>query len=683
MAQTDGIHLESALTEVRGVGTERAGQLARLHCVTVADLLLLAPRRHEDRRATKPIARIELGAAVTLRGKITALGVSWFQHRRQSVFELVVDDGTARLHCRWWNQPYLEKQFRLGEDLLIYGKVVSLRPRTIDQPEIERAEGDGEDTIHLRRIVPVYPLTEGLPQRWLRGLIHRLLAEPSIDWPELWPGLDLKPWPDRGTAVRWLHFPDQPDQPEIARQRLALDEFIAFQMELRARRARLETRAAAPPCSGDNRLIKPWLAALGFRLTRAQTLVLREIRGDLARGIPMRRLLQGDVGAGKTVVAGAAALMALETGWRVVLMAPTEILAEQHHRTFGRWFEPLGIPIMLQTGSHKELPRTGLAGNGQASGALGEVGIAGRRHPGLVIGTHALIEQGFELADIGLVIIDEQHKFGVVQRETLLRKGRHPHLLVMTATPIPRTLGLTLYGDLDCSVLGEKPAGRGAIKTFVRTVDRLPRVWDFVRQTLAEGHQAYVVYPLVAESEKSALKAATQEWERLALAMSPHPVGLLHGRLSSAEKDETMNRFRRGELQMLVATTVIEVGVDVPNATVLVVENADRFGLAQLHQLRGRIGRGNHDACCILVAQAKSGAALERLHTLETTDDGFRIAEADLRIRGAGEFLGQQQSGRLQFHFGDLTRDLALLERARQCAAALSAKPDRAPTSSA
>ena len=683
MAQTDGIHLTSALTEVRGVGPERALQLARLHCVTVEDLLSLAPRRHEDRRATLPIARIELGAAVTLRGKTAAMGVSWFQHRRQSIFELVIDDGTARLHCRWWNQPYLEKQFHVGEDLLVYGKVISLRPRTVDHPEIEHVEGDGDDTVHLRRIVPVYPLTEGLSQRWLRGLIYRLLAEYAIDWPELWPGLDLKPWPDRGTAVHWLHFPDQPDQPEIARQRLALDEFIALQTELRARRARLETLAAAPPCSGDNHLIKPWLAALGFRLTRAQTQVLREIRGDLSRGIPMRRLLQGDVGAGKTVVAGAAALMALETGWNVVLMAPTEILAEQHHRTFGRWFEPLGIPVRLQTGSHKELPEDVLEADGKPVGASGGVAGDSGRPPTLVIGTHALIDQGFELARIGLVIIDEQHKFGVVQREILLRKGRHPHLLVMTATPIPRTLGLTLYGDLDCSVLAEKPAGRGTIKTFVRTVDRLPKVWDFVRQTMAEGRQTYVVYPLVAESEKTDLKAATKEWERLVLAMAPHPVGLLHGRLSAAEKDEAMNRFRRGELHMLVATTVIEVGVDVPNATVLVVENADRFGLAQLHQLRGRIGRGAHDACCILVARARSAAALDRLRTLEATDDGFRIAEADLRIRGPGEFLGQQQSGRLQFHFGDLTRDLSLLERARQFAATLGAKTNGVRTNSA
>ncbi len=646
--------LASPTTALRGVGPERAQLLARLHCRTVGDLLLLRPRRHEDRRALLPIAQLTLDTETTLRGKIVDLGLSWMQQRRKSVFELVLDDGTARLHCRWWNQPYLEKQFHLGEELMVYGKPNHLRPRAMNQPEIERVEPGVEENIHLRRVVPVYPLTEGLSQRWLRQLIYHLLEASHPALPELWPGLNLEAWPARATAARWLHFPDEPSQAETARQRFALDEFIAFQKELLTRRQRLQTLADAPPCPGDNHWIKPWLDHLGFQLTGAQKRVLREIRQDLARAIPMRRLLQGDVGSGKTAVACAAALMAMESGWNVVVMAPTEILASQHARTFSAWLEPLGIPVRLHTGSHKE-------------------DAPPEARPSLVIGTHALIEKGFAMSAIGLIIIDEQHKFGVSQRERLLRKGRHPHLLVMTATPIPRTLGLTVYGDLDSSVLDEKPPGRGRIRTYVRPAASLPKVWEFVRRKLAEGRQAYVVYPLVNESEKSELKAVTQAWEALSRELAPHAAGLLHGRLPPEQKDETMRRFQAGEWRLLVATTVIEVGLDVPNATLMVIEHADRFGLAQLHQLRGRIGRGGHDSYCILVAEANTPAALERLQVLAATEDGFKIAEADLRLRGPGEFLGRQQSGRPAFQFGELARDLQLLERAREFARALPA----------
>ncbi|HWF18919.1 MAG TPA: ATP-dependent DNA helicase RecG, partial [Verrucomicrobiae bacterium] len=434
-----------------------------------------------------------------------------------------------------------------------------------------------------------------------------------------------------------------------ARRRLALDEFITLQKDIRLRRQKFETKARGLPCAGNNRLIKPFLAQLGFALTTAQTKVLRELRHDMGGVHPMRRLLQGDVGSGKTVVAACCALMALESSFNVALMAPTEILAEQHYQTFKQWFEPLGIQVQLQTGTHKSE-------------------IRNPKSPTFTIGTHALIESNFSLDRLGLVIIDEQHKFGVTQREQLLRKGTYPHLLVMTATPIPRTLGLTLYGELDISVIDELPPGRGQIKTFVRAADKLPKVWDFIRDKIAQGRQAYVVYPRIEDGGAAGLKAVTKEFENLKALLAPHRVGLLHGRLSGAEKERVMTAFRANAIQVLLATPLIEVGVDIPNATVMLIENAEQFGLAQLHQLRGRIGRGAHNSYCVLVAAAKSAESRQRLKVLEETNDGFRVAEADLKLRGPGDLLGQQQSGLPKFRFGSLTEDLDLIQLARELA---------------
>jgi ATP-dependent DNA helicase RecG len=447
-----------------------------------------------------------------------------------------------------------------------------------------------------------------------------------------------------------LHFPEEFSDCELARRRLALDEFVELQRQIRWRRKNFEGHARGLPCGGDNRWMRPFLGALGFKLTGAQTRVLREIRADLTGAHPMRRLLQGDVGSGKTAVAACTALMALESGFNVLLMAPTEILAEQHGRNFTKWFEPLGIKVEFQTGSRK----TRVPG---ASGAT------------LCIGTHALIESGFTMENLGLVIIDEQHKFGVAQREELVRKGRFPHLLVMTATPIPRTLGLTLYGDLDLSVIDELPGGRGSIKTFVRTADKLPKVWEFIREKLTAGRQAYIVYPRVeAADTMNDLKAVKHELENVRRALAPFRVGLLHGRLKSAEKEAVMAEFRANAVQVLVATALIEVGVDVPNATIMLVENAGQFGLAQLHQLRGRIGRGAHESYCILIAAIKTPEARERMAVLAETNDGFKIAEADLKLRGPGELLGRDQSGLPDLRFGRLADDLDLIRQAREIA---------------
>ncbi len=560
--------LATPVSSVWGVGEERAKLLARLNIFTVEDLLLHKPRRYEDRRKFLPIRDLKLKEAATVRGKIVAAGVKRFRKGARAMFECVFDDGTAHLHCRWWQaQPWMEDWFAVGREFLIFGKPDSLKPRNMDHPETEFVEPGEDEFIHVNRIVPIHPLTDGLTARVMRMLVWRALDKfgNKIEEPEI--KLDMTVFPARANAVHMIHFPEELADVEFARQRLALDEFVELQFQIQSRRKNFEASAKALPCGGDNRLMKPFLAQLGFKLTAAQTNVLREIRADMGGVHPMRRLLQGDVGSGKTAVAACAALMAIESGFNVALMAPTEILAEQHFRNFQKWFEPLGIKVELRTGSHKtKSDEWQVTSDTKKSGAFPVT-----RHPSpvtLFIGTHALLTGGFDLPKLGLVIIDEQHKFGVAQRETLVRKGNYPHLLVMTATPIPRTLGLTLYGDLDVSVIDELPGGRGTIKTFVRAADKLPKVWDFIREKIATGRQAFVVYPRVEENADG-FKAVTKEFEHLKKLLAPFKVGLLHGRLKSAEKESVMAEFRANKNQLLLATSLIEVGVDVPNATVM------------------------------------------------------------------------------------------------------------------
>jgi ATP-dependent DNA helicase RecG len=647
--------LKNPATSLWGIGAERAAQLARLGIFTVEDLLLHRPRRYEDRRHFKKISELTKDEPSTARGRIVALGLKRFRGGNKSVFEIILDDGGARLHCRWWNLPFMEKYFAMGDEVFVFGKLTETKPRVMTHPETEVIEAGEENFTHINRIAPVYPLTDGLPQRWLRGLIWRTLEKFKSQIAGPWPKLQLKNLPTRANAVCMTHFPEELTDVEIARQRLALDEFIKLQRQIQSRRNNFKTNAKALPCHGDNRLMKSFLAQLGFKLTDAQTRVLREIRADLGGAHPMRRLLQGDVGSGKTVVAACAALMALESGLNVALMAPTGILSEQHLRNFQIWFEPLGVKVELQTGSRKI-----------AQSQKSKVKSASGEQPStLFIGTHALLTAGFDLPKLGLVIIDEQHKFGVAQREQLVRKGNYPHLLVMTATPIPRTLGLTLYGDLDISMIDELPGVRGRIKTFVRPADKLPKVREFIRGKLAAGRQIYVVYPRVEDSGAKELKAVATEFENLQKLLAPFRVGLLHGRLKSAEKENVMLEFRANKINVLLATSLIEVGVDVPNATVMLVENAEQFGLAQLHQLRGRIGRGAHESFCILISDAKNKEAQSRLKILEETTDGFQIAEADLKLRGPGELLGREQSGAPEFRFGDLASDWDLIRQAR------------------
>ncbi len=712
--------LKQPVTVLWGVGPERADLLKRLEIQTVEDLLLHRPRRYEDRRQIRTVRELRLQELAVVRGPIVAMGVKWYRRHTKSIFELILDDGTGRLCCRWWNVPFMEKNFEKGQEVVVCGKLKELKPRIMEHPESEVVEAGEEASIHLNRITPIYPLTEGLSQRWIRGLMWRTIEKfaGEIRGPCEKESLQVavsglqvngereristgfgqatptplrderlnRPKPDarnrtsasldappatgflsRADAIRLIHFPDRDTDPEMARQRLAFDEFLDLQIRIQTRRKNFQTKSRGLPCRGNNRLIKPFLAALGFRLTDAQTKVLRELRADLAAAHPMRRLLQGDVGSGKTVVAACCALMALESGFDVALMAPTEILAEQHFANFSKWFEGLGVNVQLRTGTHKS--------TGDSLPQRIKQPATGNT---LFIGTHALIQSGFQPERLGLVIIDEQHRFGVTQREELVRKGNYPHLLVMTATPIPRTLGLTLYGDLDVSVIDNAPAGRGRIRTFIRRGDKLPQVWTFLRQQLALGRQGYVVYPRVEEAGENGIKAVAKEFAILQRTVSPHRVGLVHGRLRTEEKEAVMKAFRANRIQVLLATSLIEVGVDVPNATVMVIENAELFGLAQLHQLRGRIGRGAHESFCILVAAANTREAQERLKVLEETSNGFEIAEADLRLRGPGELLGQQQSGMPKLRFGDLAADLDLVKKAREIAANLSGCPTRA-----
>ncbi len=671
-ARRDEAGLRSPVGSVWGVGEERARLLARLEIFTVEDLLLHKPRRYEDRRKFLPIRDLKVKEPATVRGKIIAAGIKRFKKGTRSMFECVFDDGTAHLYCRWWQaQAWMPDWYAVNREFLIYGKLDDAKkPRTFTHPETEYCEPGDDEFIHVNRIVPVHPLTEGLTARVMRSIIWRALEKfenelqvagcrlqvesPVTAAPKELSTFNFQPatLPERANAVRMIHFPEELTDAEIARQRLALDEFVALQFQIQSRRKKFEAQSKALPCGGDNRLMKPFLAQLGFKLTAAQTNVLKEIRADMGGSFPMRRLLQGDVGSGKTAVAACSALMALESGFNVALMAPTEILAEQHYRNFAKWFEPLGVKVELQTGSRKTIEVQSPKSKVQSQ---------------IVVGTHALFTAGFDLSKLGLVIIDEQHKFGVTQREALVRKGNYPHLLVMTATPIPRTLGLTLYGDLDVSTIDELPGGRGAIKTFLRATDKLPKVFDFIREKISGGRQAYIVYPRaeVADTDKD-IKAVTKEFENVQKALTGFKVGLLHGRIKSADKEKTMADFRANKIQALVATSLIEVGVDVPNATVMLIENAEHFGLAQLHQLRGRIGRGAHESFCILISDALNAEAQARLKILEETNDGFKIAEADLKLRGPGELLGQEQSGAMKLRFGNLAEDLNLIRQARE-----------------
>ena len=658
------IQLSQPLSELEWIPRPKLTALKRLGIETVEDLLSHYPRRYEDRSRFAEFPREESETPILLCGEVVKTRLVRFGGWKK-IFEATLEEASPTalsqpLVLRWFNLHYVQKMIATGQRVVVFGKP-RLRGKRLcmEHPEFEVIENDEDISVHFRRITPIYPATEGLPQRVFRVLIYRVLENLALDSvPTLLPkNVNLG---TREHALHEIHFPTTTEQQKAAREHLVFSEFFAMQMLIGARRFAAAVRSGYAH-SGPGDLLEKFLRGLPFDLTNAQARVIEEVRRDLASTQPMNRLLQGDVGSGKTVVAIAAMLLAVEAGFQTALMAPTQILAEQHYGVLSRWLEPLGVRLALRTGARQE-----------ESGALPLFqGDAGSDAPHIIVGTHALLYEGVSFENLGLVVIDEQHKFGVSQRARLTAREPAPDVLVMTATPIPRTLTMTVYGDLDVSVIDEMPSDRGKIITAVRERGKLPEVLTFMRGQLEAGRQAYIVYPLIDESEKLDVKAAAAEFELWRERLRPFRCDLLHGRIPAPEKQAIMEQFRRGQTSALISTTVIEVGVDVPNATVMLIENAERFGLAQLHQLRGRIGRGAHKSYCILLSEEKSPETVAKLAVLEKTIDGFEVAEADWDMRGPGDLLGTAQSGLPALKLGDLKKDAPIMRQARAAATAI------------
>jgi ATP-dependent DNA helicase RecG len=678
------IQLSNSVKYLKGVGPQRAAILEERGIVTVADLLSYLPFRYEDRIRFTPIAEMIPGQVHTVFAEVAAQGSTvGFRRGKQSVFHVSVRDASGSLHLRFFHGGYLAEKLKPGQRMVLHGKV-EVDPHRAGRyemvnPQMEltgSADGAASDSTEIGRIVPIYEALGGVSSRMLRRIIYGILENFDGAIPDALPQ-DLREryrFPARREALMFAHFPPKDEPIELlnsyrspAQIRLIFEEFFYYQLALAMQKASDRTHRGIAMHVRDDRIREALKRILPFKPTAAQKRVLSEIVADLEKPFPMQRLLEGDVGSGKTIVALEASTIVIENGYQVALMAPTEILAAQHYLSARRVFAQAGYGVELIVSGRKRAEK---------SAALDRV--AGGQAQ-FVVGTHALIENPVQFKKLGLVIVDEQHRFGVLQRKKLMEKGASPHVLVMTATPIPRTLALTLYGDLDLSVIDELPPGRTPIETTWRDESQLPGVWEFLRREIASGRQAYVVYPVIEES-KQELKAAMAEHDRLAKDVFPaSKVGLLHGRLKNDEKDAVMEKFRRNEFQILVATTVIEVGVDVPNATIMVVEHADRFGLAQLHQLRGRIGRGKEKSYCILVAPKNTtGEGRERIEAMVATSNGFEIAERDLKQRGPGEFFGTRQSGDAAFSVAQPLRDHELLELARKEAMLLAENPARA-----
>jgi len=663
------------LRRLRGLGTQRSAELEKIGLKTVADLLYYLPRRYLDRTTIVKCRDLRENLEATVVGKISSTKLTQFGRRPR--FELVLADGTGFLRCVFFNKASIwPKIFSKGENVAFHGKVTFYDGYTMVHPDFDKLGEEGEARfLHTGTIIPLYRSSEVLGRVGLDSRGFRRILRVAVD--DFAPKL-RDPLPE-GLRTRYrlielpesiahAHFPESEDMLKRAMERLKFDELFFLELFLAFRKAAQETEEKGIEFTAVGERTWQLVEKLPFKLTEAQRRVLREIRADMKSPKPMHRLLQGDVGSGKTVVALITMLMAVENGYQAALMAPTEILAEQHFLTSRKFLEDLGVKVALLVGKQKKSEREPL---------LTDI-AEGRAN--VVIGTHAIIEGNVTFERLGLVVIDEQHRFGVMQRVALREKGLRPDVLVMTATPIPRTLSMTLYGDLDVSIIDEMPAGRQPITTAWRPATARKQIYDFLRKEVSNGSQAYIVFPLVEETEKSDLAAATESYEHLRETIFRGiPIALLHGRMKSADKEAVMSAFKSGETKILVATTVIEVGVDVPNATIMVIEHAERFGLTQLHQLRGRVGRGEKKSYCILITDPSSkesgddmsASILKRLETMVATNDGFRISEVDLELRGPGEFFGTRQHGLPELQVADIVKDAKILFAARDEAFAL------------
>lgn len=647
---------KDSIRYLKGIGEKRAALFQKLGITCVEDLLYHLPRGYEDRTDIREVADLQEGESVCVRVS-PAGGIRSFRARTGArVTQIYMTDGSGMLRVTWFNVPYVEKQLQEHEGWILFGKVGfrGLQPEMIN-PVMEAAEQSGSKT---GTIVPIYPCTAGLNQRQIREAVKNSLQSLEEPLTEVLPEAVRRAYHlmDIDQAIQKVHLPESFDEFAEARRRLAFEEFFIMQMGI-GLAGQEQKKGTAPPIA-DVKCIAEFAQKLPFGLTRAQKRVINEISADLKREVPMNRLVQGDVGCGKTVVAASVMFAVVRSGLQAAMMAPTEILAKQHYATLSRMFQPWGIHTVLLTGGQKNKERDEVLA--QIADGTAQV----------VVGTHALITKGVEFARLGLAITDEQHRFGVRQRSALSEKSEKIHTLVMTATPIPRTLSLILYGDLDISLIDELPSGRKKIKTIAVDEGKREQVNRFLLSEIQQGHRVYFICPLIEESEVIDANAVEQYLEELKKgAFRKVSVAALHGRMKQAEKDAVMEQFASGEIQALVSTTVVEVGVDVPEATVMVIENAERFGLSQLHQLRGRVGRGAWQSYCILFCNSGGSYAKSRMQTMCQTDDGFKIAEKDLELRGPGEFLGTRQHGLPQMRIGDLMTDMELLKEAQTAAA--------------
>jgi len=650
--------LKQDVQYLKGVGPKRAKQLSRLGINTISDLLYYLPRRYEDRREIVSVKDIKVGEIYTIRGKIKAHGI-WKSRKGILVYEMVVSDRTGNLHGVWYNQPYLKGYFKVGQDIILYGKVDKFRYFQMAHPDYEILDKKEEmpETMHMGRIVPIYSLTHDTTQRYLRALIYRAL-EDNID-----PLKEILPTPIRARnklvdikfAIRNIHFPNNFENIKMAQRRLIFEEFFILETALALIKRKTKKQSRGIRYEIEECSLESFKDMLPFKLTKEQIEAMKMIEQDMKSPHPMNRLLEGEVGSGKTIVAMYALLLAIKNGFKGAVMVPTETLAQQHYLTMSEFFMPMGINVRLLIGS----------ANNEAKDVIREELKDGKID--IIIGTHSLIQEKVSFDKIGLIIVDEQHKFGVSQRALIRKKGIKSDVLIMTATPIPRTLALTVYGDLDITTIKELPEGRTPVSTYWVEEDRKDRVYKFVREEVLKEHQAYIVCPRIEETEKSNLVAAKTLYKHLQEYIFPDfKLALIHGRMKGSEKDRLMREFRDNKVNILVSTVVIEVGIDVPNATVMVIENADRFGLAQLHQMRGRIGRGGYKSYCILLSDPKNENARRRLEAFEQLQDGFELAEEDLSIRGPGQLLGTKQHGLPEIKFSDIAQDRDILELARR-----------------